>query len=171
MQARVLRRVCQQAAQTRQLAMTNDAMVGVGKKFRSNKLDVTLTARSLEHSNLLVAAQYRSWMRHLDFIMSAYEIEGYSKQDLRRVIRAKFDKFRGIHNLDAVDMLRHKGDAELHEAVTLLKTESHVYKLLDQWRAVQIKEEERVLPTMSGDITHTDVASEFLKDFMVGKAR
>jgi hypothetical protein len=131
-------------------------------------------------SHRAVLSLYRKIVRILPRAMRAYEIEGEADQTLAaKNIRDMFDKNRSIHDVQVIEVLRHKAELDLEETLLMHKTKSHVHNDLlgepmlaqsIQSRAPQILKQKLLNSTHSNNNNSKNDQSQFLDDFLRGTA-
>eukprot|EP01132_Coremiostelium_polycephalum_P009901 gene9901-12144_t len=89
---------------------------------------------------------YRNCLRSIPFLVQHYNLS-YSLSEMRKRIRDDFEQYREVKELNAIDRLRFIGETEIFDAMSLLKTRSHVVNYFDNpiQRTQKISESDSVI--------------------------
>lgn len=123
-----------------------------------------------------VLALYRKICRLMPQVLKGYELEGEdSYHRAIRNIRFFFEHHRQLRDQHVIEVLRHKAEMEIEEAMLLYKTKSHIAALLfeePQLASVARHSKEQRLMTTTTTAAGAQHAqhSPFLQEFLAGTA-
>ena len=118
---------------------------------------------------------YRKICRLLPQVLKGYELEGEdSYHRALRNLRFHFEHHRQLQDRHVVEVLRHKAEMEIEEALLMYKTKSHVAALIFQEpqlaSVARAARQGRQRDSSSAPGSSATTPSPFLQDFLAGTA-
>ncbi|KAJ3238903.1 NADH dehydrogenase 1 alpha subcomplex subunit 6 ndufa6 [Chytriomyces hyalinus] len=99
---------------------------------------VTTSSTSFLQARRRVLQGYREWYRAGPWICENYGLE-ITSDVVRRRIRAEYNKFAGVADLQTIDLLIYKGRTEYEETLNFWKQKTHIMRYFDEPSRLQKK--------------------------------
>ncbi|KAI8622259.1 hypothetical protein BC830DRAFT_750713 [Chytriomyces sp. MP71] len=100
---------------------------------------VTASSTSFLQARRRVLQGYRDWQRAVPWICENYQLD-ITSDTIRKRIRAEYNKFKGVSDLQTIDMLIFKGRIEFEETKNFWKQKTHVMRFFDEPRPEDVKQ-------------------------------
>ncbi|PRP79378.1 hypothetical protein PROFUN_12928 [Planoprotostelium fungivorum] len=92
-------------------------------------------------------AMYKACMQEAPTVVRSYNL-GRSTERFKKAIRAEFEFYRNVKDIDQAELLLHKAGQELDECFNMWKTKWHVEEMFDAFERTVQKLEERKRPAV-----------------------
>ncbi|KAJ3296380.1 hypothetical protein BCR33DRAFT_713870 [Rhizoclosmatium globosum] len=99
---------------------------------------VTSSSTSFLQARRRVLSGYRDWIRSSRWITENYQLE-ITSDVVKKRIRQEYEKFKGVSDLQTIDVLIYKGRTEYEETMNYWKQATHVMRFFDAPRAEDVK--------------------------------
>ncbi|KAJ3022546.1 UNVERIFIED_CONTAM: hypothetical protein HDU68_009049 [Siphonaria sp. JEL0065] len=99
---------------------------------------VTASSTSFLQARKRVLLGYRDWVRSSKWIADNYQLEIPSEL-VRQRIRTEYNRFKGVSDLQTIDLLIYKSRTEYEETMNYWKQKTHVMRYFDAPRAEDAK--------------------------------
>ncbi|KAJ3069932.1 hypothetical protein HDU98_007025 [Podochytrium sp. JEL0797] len=91
---------------------------------------ITSSSTSFLQARKRVLSGYRDWIRSASWIANNYQLD-LTSDVLRKRMRQEYNKYKGVSDLQTIDLLIYKGRTEWEETMNFWKQATHILRFFD----------------------------------------